>query len=169
MSFGESGERQALRAAVADLGKRYGAEYMSRQARSGGKTTELWDEVAKHGYLGVNVPEEFGGGGGGIGDLAAVLEELCATGCGLLLMVVSPAICATIITRFGTDEQKQSWLPRFADGSLRMAFAITEPDAGSNSHEITTTARREGDEWILNGRKVFISGVDEAAAVMVVG
>jgi alkylation response protein AidB-like acyl-CoA dehydrogenase len=84
-------------------------------------------------------------------------------------MVVSPAICATIISRFGTDEQKQSWLPRFADGSLRMAFAITEPDAGSNSHEITTTARRDGDEWVLNGRKVFISGVDEAAAVMVVG
>jgi alkylation response protein AidB-like acyl-CoA dehydrogenase len=84
-------------------------------------------------------------------------------------MVVSPAICATIITRFGTDEQKQTWLPRFADGSLRMAFAITEPDAGSNSHEITTTARHDGDEWVLTGRKVFISGVDEAAAVMVVG
>jgi alkylation response protein AidB-like acyl-CoA dehydrogenase len=97
-----------------------------------------------------------------------VAEELAAAGCGLLLMVVSPAICATIIARFGTDEQKQEWLPRFADGSLRMAFAITEPDAGSNSHEITSTARRDGDSWVLNGRKVFISGVDEAAAVMVV-
>jgi alkylation response protein AidB-like acyl-CoA dehydrogenase len=167
--FAESEERQALRAAVADLGKRYGGEWFLRKARGGEKTAELWDEAGKLGYLGVNVPEEYGGGGGNIGDLAAVAEELSAQGCGLLLMVVSPAICATIITRFGTDDQKQTWLPRFADGSLRMAFAITEPDAGSNSHEITTNARRDGDEWVLNGRKVFISGVDEAAAVMVVG
>jgi alkylation response protein AidB-like acyl-CoA dehydrogenase len=167
--FSESDERQALRAAVADLGKRYGGEWFLRKARGGEKTAELWDEAGKLGYLGVNVPEEYGGGGGNIGDLAAVAEELAAAGCGLLLMVVSPAICATIITRFGTDEQKQAWLPRFADGSLRMAFAITEPDAGSNSHEITTTARRDGDGWVLSGRKVFISGVDEAAAVMVVG
>jgi len=167
--FTESVERQQLRSAVADLGKRYGGEWFLRKARGGEKTAELWDEAGKLGYLGVNVPEEYGGGGGNIGDLAAVAEELAAAGCGLLLMVVSPAICATIITRFGTDDQKQTWLPRFADGSLRMAFAITEPDAGSNSHEITTTARRDGDEWVLNGRKVFISGVDEAAAVMVVG
>jgi alkylation response protein AidB-like acyl-CoA dehydrogenase len=167
--FSESEERQALRAAVADLGRRYGGEWFLKKARAGEKSSELWDEAGKLGYLGVNVPEEYGGGGGNIGDLAAVGEELAAQGCGLLLMVVSPAICATIITRFGTDAQKQEWLPRFADGSLRMAFAITEPDAGSNSHKITTTARRDGDDWVLSGRKVFISGVDEAAAVMVVG
>jgi alkylation response protein AidB-like acyl-CoA dehydrogenase len=167
--FSESDERQALRAAVADLGRRYGGEWFLKKARAGEKSSELWDEAGKLGYLGVNVPEEYGGGGGNIGDLAAVAEELAAQGCGLLLMVVSPAICATIITRFGADAQKQEWLPRFADGSLRMAFAITEPDAGSNSHKITTTARRDGDDWVLNGRKVYISGVDEAAAVMVVG
>jgi len=167
--FSESEERQALRAAVADLGRRYGGEWFLKKARAGEKSTELWDEAGKLGYLGVNVPEEFGGGGGNIGDLAAVAEELSAQGCGLLLMVVSPAICATIISRYGTDAQKQEWLPRFADGTLRMAFAITEPDAGSNSHKITTTARRDGDDWVLSGRKVFISGVDEAAAVMVVG
>ncbi len=105
MNFVESDERQALRKAVADMARRYGPEYMSRKARTGGKTTELWEEAGKLGYLGVNVPEEYGGGGGGIGDLAAVLEEMAAAGCGLLLMVVSPAICATIIARFGTDEQ----------------------------------------------------------------
>jgi alkylation response protein AidB-like acyl-CoA dehydrogenase len=169
VSFVESEERQALRAAVADLARRYGPAYLSRKARSGEKTTELWEEAGKLGYLGVNVPEEYGGGGGGIGDLAAVLEELAAAGCGLLLMVVSPAICATIITRFGTDEQKADWLPKFADGSIKMAFAITEPDAGSNAHKLTTTARREVDGWVLSGRKVFISGVDDADAVLVVG
>ncbi|MGH3734074.1 MAG: acyl-CoA dehydrogenase family protein [Micromonosporaceae bacterium] len=168
MDFRESEERQALREAVAALGAKYGPEYMRQKARSGGKTTELWSEAGKLGYLGVNLPEEYGGGGGGIGDLAAVCEELGAAGCPLLLMVVSPAICGTIIARYGTDDQKQSWLPRLADGSLTMVFAITEPDAGSNAHRITTTARREGDDWRLSGQKVFISGVDEAESVLVV-
>jgi alkylation response protein AidB-like acyl-CoA dehydrogenase len=168
MSFVESEERQALRKAVFEFGSQYGAEYFTAKARAGEKTTELWSEAGKLGYLGVAVPEEFGGGGGGIGDLAAVCEELAAAGSPLLMMVVSPAICATIIARFGTEAQKQQWLPGFADGTTKMAFAITEPDAGSNSHKLSTSIRREGDEWVLNGRKTFISGVDEADAVLVV-
>jgi alkylation response protein AidB-like acyl-CoA dehydrogenase len=86
-------------------------------------------------------------------------------------MVVSPAICGTVIARFGTEEQKRHWLPGLADGSLTMAFGITEPDAGSNSHRITTTARRDPDsgDWILNGRKVFVSGVDITDATLIVG
>jgi alkylation response protein AidB-like acyl-CoA dehydrogenase len=167
--FTESRERRALREAALELGRKYGHTYTVEKARSGGHTTELWDEAGRLGYLGVNVPEEYGGGGGGIGDLAAVCEELGAAGAGLLQMVVSPAICATIIARFGTDEQKSLYLPRFADGSLRMAFAITEPDAGSNSHKITTTARRTDGGWVLTGGKVYISCVDESESVLVVG
>ncbi|CUR54893.1 Acyl-CoA dehydrogenase [metagenome] len=168
MNFTESEERQELRRQVSRLAAKYGRDYFTTQARSGGKTTDLWLEVAKNGYLGVNIPEEYGGGGGGIGDVAAVCEELAAQGCPLLMMVVSPAICGTVIARFGTEEQKQRWLPGLADGTATMAFAITEPDAGTNSHAITTTARRDGDEWVLNGRKIYISGVDEAENVLVV-
>lgn len=166
--FTEPAERLDLRKEVAKLAAGYGREYFVKQARGGGKTTDLWLDMGKHGYLGVSIPEEYGGGGGGIGDLAAVCEELAAVGCPLLMMVVSPAICGTIISRFGTDDQKQKWLPGIADGTLTMAFAITEPDAGSNSHNITTTARRDGDGWVLKGRKIYISGVDEAQAVLVV-
>ncbi|WP_433164129.1 acyl-CoA dehydrogenase family protein [Kribbella sp. CA-247076] len=169
MSFVETEERQALRRAVGDLGKKYGYTWFNQQARSGGHTTELWLEAGKLGYLGVNLPEEYGGGGGGMADLSIVLEELGAAGCPLLMMVVSPSICGTVIARFGTGEQKRRWLPGLADGTTIMAFAITEPDAGSNSHEITTTARRTGDGWSLTGRKVFISGLDVAEAVLVVG
>jgi alkylation response protein AidB-like acyl-CoA dehydrogenase len=122
------------------------------------------------GYLGVNLPEEYGGGGGGIAELSIVLEELGAAGSPLLMLVVSPAICGTVIARFGTPAQKQQWLPGLADGPRTMAFGITEPDAGSNSHRITTTARRDdGGDWILTGRKVFISGVDIADATLIVG
>jgi hypothetical protein len=167
-AFTESDERLSLRREVAKLAAGYGREYFVRQARAGEKTTDLWLDMGKHGYLGVALPEEYGGGGGGIGDLAAVCEELAAQGCPLLMMIVSPAICGTVIARFGTEEQKRKWLPSIADGTLTMAFAITEPDAGSNSHNITTTARRDGDGWVLKGRKIYISGVDEAGAVLVV-
>ncbi|MGO4462954.1 acyl-CoA dehydrogenase family protein [Streptomyces sp. M-16] len=165
----ESKEHKALRAAVAALGQKYGREYLARIAREGGHPDELWADAARLGYLGVSIPEEYGGGGGGIAELSLVLEELGAAGCPLLMMVVSPAICATVIARFGTEAQKRAWLPGLADGTRTMAFGITEPDAGSNSHRITTTARRDGDEWILTGRKVFISGVDIADATLIVG
>jgi alkylation response protein AidB-like acyl-CoA dehydrogenase len=168
INFTESEERRALRKAVSDMARKYGHQYFIAKARAGEKTDELWAEAGKLGYLGVAVPEEYGGGGGGIGDLAAVCEELSAAGCPLLLTVVSPAICATVVARFGTAEQKQRWLPGFADGTTKMAFAITEPDAGSNSHKLTTAIHRDGDEWVLNGGKYYISGVDEAEAVLVV-
>ncbi|MGW5190709.1 acyl-CoA dehydrogenase family protein [Kribbella sp. NPDC004138] len=169
MSFVESDERRELRRVVGELGKKYGYEWFNRQARTGGHTTELWLEAGKLGFLGVNLPEEYGGGGGGMADLSIVLEELGAAGCPLLMMVVSPSICGTVISRFGTDDQKQHWLPGLADGTTIMAFAITEPDAGSNSHQITTTARRTDGGWSLTGRKVYISGLDVAKAVLVVG
>ncbi|UGY92052.1 acyl-CoA dehydrogenase family protein [Streptomyces gobiensis] len=165
----ETEEHRALRAAVAALGQRYGRD--GGDGRDGKRTDELWSEAGELGYLGVNLPEEYGGGGGGIAELAIILEELGAAGCPLLMMVVSPAICGTVIARFGTDGQKRRWLPGLADGSRKMAFGITEPDAGSNSHRITTTARRDpgtGD-WLLTGRKVFISGVDIADATLIVG
>jgi alkylation response protein AidB-like acyl-CoA dehydrogenase len=169
VNFTETDEQLALRAAVADLAGKYGYEYYGRQARNGGRLTELWQEAAGLGFIGVNLPEQYGGGGAGMYDLAIVLEELAAAGCGLLMMVVSPAICGTIIARFGTPEQKEHWLPKIASGSSIMAFGITEPDAGSNSHKLSTVATRDGDTWVLSGRKIYISGVDEAEAVLIVG
>lgn len=169
MSFIETDEQKELRSAVARLAQRYNhVDYVLPRARKGEPLTELWNEAGKLGFLGVNLPEEYGGGGAGIYELALVQEELAAQGAGLLLVVVSPAICGTIIGKYGTDAQKQTWLPSLADGSRIMAFGITEPDAGSNSHQITTTARRDGEDWILRGNKIFISGVDQADAVLIV-
>jgi alkylation response protein AidB-like acyl-CoA dehydrogenase len=168
-SFIENEERQALRKAVAALVSGYGQDYYLEKARAHQHTDELWSEAGKLGFLGVNLPEEYGGGGAGMYELSLVMEEMAAHGCGLLLMVVSPAINGTIIAKFGTDEQKRRWLPGIADGSITMVFAITEPDAGSNSHKIITTARRDGSDWILSGQKTFISGIDQAQAVLVVG
>jgi alkylation response protein AidB-like acyl-CoA dehydrogenase len=168
MDFTETDEQRALRAAVAQLGARYGRSYAAPRARAREPLTELWAEAGAAGYVGVNLPERYGGGGAGMFELAIVAEELNAAGCGLLMLVVSPAICGTILARYGTDEQRQRWLPGIASGATIMAFGITEPDAGSNTHRITTTARPDGSDWLLTGRKVFISGVNVADAVLIV-
>lgn len=168
MDFDLTTEQQELRDAVRALGQRYGHGYFVAKAKAGEHTIELWDEAGRLGYLGVNIPTGYGGGGGGITELAIVCEELAAAGCPLLLLVVSPAIAGTVIGRHGTETQRQRFLPGLADGSLKMVFAITEPEAGSNFHRLGTVARRSGDGWLLSGRKCFISGVDEAPYVLVV-
>ncbi|MEN3304685.1 MAG: hypothetical protein V7603_887 [Micromonosporaceae bacterium] len=168
MDFDLTPEQQQLRDTVAALGRRYGHGYFVSKAKSGQHTTELWTEAGRLGYLGVNLPEAYGGGGGGITELAIVCEELAAAGCPLLLLVVSPAIAGTIIARHGTEAQRKQYLPGLADGSQKIAFAITEPEAGSNFHRLGTVATRDGDDWLLTGRKCFISGVDEADHVLVV-
>ena len=169
MDFAETPEQGLLRETVRAIAARFGQEYFREKMRRGEKTTELWDALATEGYLGVNLPEEYGGGGLGITELTIVCEELAAAGCPLLLLVVSPAISGTIIARFGSDEQKRRWLPGIASGAEKMVFAITEPGAGSNSHDISTVAEPDGNAgYRLRGQKYYISGVDEAQHVLVV-
>jgi alkylation response protein AidB-like acyl-CoA dehydrogenase len=168
MPYVESEEQQMLRKQVREIGRKYGRDYYNEKARNGESPDELWREVAEHGFIGVNTPEEYGGGGLGISELAIVCEELAAAGCPLLLLLVSPAICATVIAKFGTPAQKERWLPGLASGKLTMAFAITEPNAGSNSHRLETMGRRDGDDWVLTGNKYYISGADNADAILVV-
>jgi alkylation response protein AidB-like acyl-CoA dehydrogenase len=168
VNFSPSPEEEMLRSSVAKIARSYGHRYYHECAVSGEKTDALWTELGDAGFLGVHLPEAYGGGGQGIRELAIVCEEVAAAGCPLLLMLVSPAICATVISSFGTTPQKSRWLARFATGELKMAFAITEPDAGSNSHRIATTAIAEGEHYVLNGTKYYISGVDEAESILVV-
>ncbi|HKT01734.1 MAG TPA: acyl-CoA dehydrogenase [Rugosimonospora sp.] len=168
MDFDYTPEQLLLRDAVSALARRYGHEYFVRKAKTGQHTTELWAEAGRLGYLGVNLPEAYGGGGGGITELAIVAEELAAAGCPLLLLVVSPAIAGTIIAKHGTEAQRKQHLPGLADGSQKIVFAITEPEAGSNFHRLGTVATRDGGDWLLTGRKCFISGVDEANHILVV-
>lgn len=168
MSFTESPERRALRESVRQLVRKFGAEYASERSRRGEPLTELWQEMGAAGFLGVNLPEEFGGGGAGIYELSLVLEEASAEGASLIMMVVSPAIVGTVLARYGTAGQQREWLPGIASGQTIVAFGITEPDAGSNSHKISSVARRDGSDWVLNGRKTFVTGVPNADAVLVV-
>jgi alkylation response protein AidB-like acyl-CoA dehydrogenase len=168
VEFEEPAEIALLRESVAKITADFGPRYYQERAASDGRTTELWEALGEAGFIGVNIPERWGGGGGGIAELAVVCEETAAGGCPLLLMLVSAAISAEVLTRYGSEEQQARWLPVLASGRDKMVFAITEPDAGSNSHRIATTAVRDGEEWVLSGTKYYISGIDEASWVLVV-
>lgn len=168
MDFAESSEHQLVREAVRKIAGKYGAAYFIDKARRGEKTDEVWRELGQAGFLGVNIPEEYGGAALGIGGLAILCEELAAAGCPLLLLIVSPAICGSILSKFGTDAQKAEFLPPLAAGERKMAFAITEPDAGSNSHRLSTTATQVDGGYRIRGTKYYISGYDEAEHVLVV-
>ncbi|HUZ25120.1 MAG TPA: acyl-CoA dehydrogenase [Streptosporangiaceae bacterium] len=164
----ETAEQAELRATVARIAGKFGGSYYAARAQAHQSCDELWQALAEAGFVGVNIPVEYGGGGGGITELAIVCEQTAAQGCPLLLLLVSSAISGEVLARYGTPEQKSTWLPGIADGTGKVVFAITEPDAGSNTHRLSTTARRDGDEWVLTGTKYYISGVDEAAAILVV-
>ena len=164
----DTSERAALRESVAKLARSYGRSYFQSVVRAGAKPDELWGDLGAAGYLGVHLPEEHGGGGGGLADLAVVIEEVAAAGCPIFMIVISPAITAPILAAHGSAEQQAHWLAGLASGEKKMAFAITEPDAGSNTHRIATVARPDGDGWLLSGQKYWTSGPDEADAILVV-
>ncbi len=165
-----SQEETLLREAVAGIAQSFGgAKYMLRCHEEGVPPTEMWDALAEKGYCGVNLPEEYGGGGMGMSGLAAVQEELASNGCTQLLLVVSPAIAGSILSLHGTPDQKDRWLPGLAAGTERIAFAVTEADAGTNTHNIKTRAKRQADgTWKLRGQKTYISAVEHATALLVV-
>jgi alkylation response protein AidB-like acyl-CoA dehydrogenase len=168
MVFSESAEHTLMRDSLREIAARYGHDYYVENAKTGGHMAELWQELGGSGFLGANIPQEYGGAGMGISELAIVCEEVARQGCPNIFLIVSPAICASIITRFGSEEQKKRWLPSMASGERRIAFAITEPDAGSNAHNISTSAVRDGSGYRLRGKKYFISGVDQSDEVLVV-
>jgi alkylation response protein AidB-like acyl-CoA dehydrogenase len=168
VDFAETDEHRALRTAVAEIARDFGPAYYAEHAARREPCQELWQALGQAGFIGVNIPEEYGGGGGGLVELEIVCEEIAAQGTPLLLLLVSSAISAEVIAEFGTGDQRKRYLPGLADGSSKVVFAITEPDAGSNTHKLSTTAVRDGDDWLISGTKYYISGVEEAEALLVV-
>src|SRR5206468_4021531 len=136
-------DEQLLRESVARLAAGYGPEYFMEKVRAREPVHELWRQLGEHGYLGAFLPEEYGGGGQGVWALAIVSEELAAAGCPMFPLIYSAAIVSNVLARHGSQEQKDTWLPKLATGESKIAFAITEPDAGSNSHNLSTVARRD--------------------------
>lgn len=159
---------RALREAVRRIATPFGPAWFQGQVDSGGNGEELWRALGDAGYLGVHLPDQYGGGGAGLRELAVVVEETAMAGVPVMSILFSPGVTGTIVERSATEEQKQRWLPDLASGRERWSFAITEPEAGANAHRISTTAVRDGDTYILRGQKHYITGIENASKVMVV-
>jgi alkylation response protein AidB-like acyl-CoA dehydrogenase len=153
-----SDEERAIRESVAAICGRFGPRYGREKWEARESPIELERALADAGYVGVAIPEQYGGGGLGMRGLAWVAEEV--TRAMRFLPVVYPitaGVAGVIIARHGTPEQRERWLPAIASGALRFSFAITEPDAGSNTHELRTSLERDGDGYRLTGQKCYIS------------
>ncbi|MEX0799914.1 MAG: acyl-CoA dehydrogenase family protein [Dehalococcoidia bacterium] len=170
LNFTMSDEHNLVRTSVRSMLQKYmpRRQEMREQARRERKfPEELWQDYASVGLTGCLVPEEYGGNGMGLLALTLGFEEITTQGFspGLLLVQAMDSSC---ILKNGSDEMKQRFLPGIADGSLKMCFAVTEPDAGTNTFRIQTVAKRNGDNYLLNGQKIFISGVDACDYMLVV-
>lgn len=161
-------EEKMMRRAVFEIAASFGPAYYKKVCDGVEPASELWTALGERGYLGVHLPEEYGGGGMGLQELTAIFEETGAAGCPLLLLLLSPGITGTILARHGTPAQKQRWLPGCASGELSFAFALTEPGAGTNSHRISTVAEPKNGGYVVNGQKYFISHANQCDQMLLV-
>ena len=161
----------AVREGIAAIGAKYGLDYWDRCDADHRWPEEVWRDLAAGGWLGLAVPEQYGGGGQGLLELAVALETLARSGAGgaaSFLYLLTPGFGALTLARHGTEAQKAEFLPKLATGELETCFALTEPDAGSNAINISTQARLDGDDYVVTGQKIWISGVERAGHMMLV-
>src|SRR6266478_99323 len=159
MSFALTDDQKALKAAVYDLCKQYSPEYWRDLDAKREYPGAFVSDLTKAGYLAVLIPQEYGGAGLGIMEAALILEEINRSGGNGGDCHAQMYIMGTVL-RHGTEQQKKMYLPKIATGELRLqAFGVTEPNSGSDTTKLQTTAIRKGDRYVVNGQKMFISRV----------
>lgn len=151
-----------IRAEVRKLCARFPGEYWRELDARRGYPTEFVTALTESGYLAALIPEEFGGAGLKLSGAAAILEEIHASGSNGAACHAQMYIMGTIL-KHGSPAQKAQYLPGIADGSLRLqAFGVTEPTSGTDTTALRTTAKREGDKWIVNGQKIWTSRAEHS-------
>jgi acyl-CoA dehydrogenase len=167
--FRDDAEHDAFRASVRAFCDKHIAPHHATWEKEGIVDRGLWLEAGKQGLLGTDVPTEYGGGG--VKDFrynCVVAEEVVRVGGSGVGFTLHNDVVAPYLLKLGTEEQKQRWLPGFCSGELITAIAMTEPGTGSDLQGIKTSARRDGDDWIVNGSKTFITNGINADLVIVV-
>jgi alkylation response protein AidB-like acyl-CoA dehydrogenase len=150
---------ETIRLSVRQLCEKFGEDYWLDMDRTNGYPTDFVKELTTSGYLGVLIPEEYGGAGLGVLEASAVMEEICRSGAHAGVCHAQMYVMGSVL-RHGSDEQKKQYLPKIASGEIRMqSFGVTEPTTGTDTTSLKTTARKEGDKYIVNGQKVWISRI----------
>jgi len=168
MDFSLSDEQESIRAAINDICAQFGDEYWLQKDREGGFPHELHQALARDGWLGVCIPEQYGGSGLGITEAAIMMQAIAESGAGM-----SGASCVHInifglnpVVVFGSEEQKMRMLPPLVAGTETACFAVTEPNTGLNTTQLKTRAERKGDHYLVNGQKVWISTAQTAKKML---
>lgn len=171
MNFDITEEQKMMLETARQIGERFGLDYWRKKDAAKEFPHEIWQAICDAGIAGMMIPEEYGGLGLGLVDLALCIEELCKGGAGSTLsqvFMLNPVFGGVAIALYGPDDMKRALLPGLCDGSCTFSMALTEPDAGTNTLEIKTFASADGDGWRLNGRKIWITGVESADKMLVI-
>ena len=168
MDFEETDEQALIRDSIRKLCSRFPDDYWEEHDREGRFPDDFFDEVAAAGWIGIAMPEQYGGAGKGIQEAAIILEEVAASGAAmngatplhLSIFGMHPVV------KHGSEAMREKYLPPVARGELHVAFGVTEPDAGSDTTAIKTFAKKEGDNYIVRGRKVWTTKAMESERVL---
>jgi acyl-CoA dehydrogenase len=168
MDFAFTPEQEAIREAIAKICARFGDDYWLKKDKEGGFPKELHQALAKDGWLGVAMPEEYGGSGLGITEAAVMMQAIAESGAGfsgasavhMNIFGLNPVVV------FGTPEQKKRMLPGLIAGKERACFAVTEPNTGLNTTRIKTKAEKKGGKYLISGQKVWISTAQVAEKIL---
>jgi acyl-CoA dehydrogenase len=168
MDFSFTPEQESIREAIGKICERFGDDYWLRKDKEGGFPTELHQALASAGWLGIAMPEAYGGSGLGITEAAVMMQTIAASGAGfsgasavhMNIFGLNPVVV------FGTDDQKRRMLPGLISGQERSCFAVTEPNTGLNTTRLKTRAERRGDHYVVHGQKVWISTAQVAEKIL---
>ncbi|MXV62985.1 acyl-CoA dehydrogenase [Natronorubrum sp. JWXQ-INN-674] len=171
MHFEDTQERSMIRQTATEIATQYGPEHWREKEENGEFSEAFWNELGEAGFHGLLIPEEYDGAGMGMQDMGLAMETLCAEGCGMAgtwYLVLTAGMAAVGIREHGTDEQKERYLPDIAAGKRNFSIGITEPEAGTNTLNVATRAEKDGDEYVLNGKKAWITFSDRAENMIIV-
>lgn len=171
MDFELTSEQTQIADTARKIGTRFGLDYWLDHDRRKAYPKEIWQALCDAGLAGASLPEEYGGGGLGMLELALIIENVAAEGAGgtfAQVFMLNPIFGGVAIARYGNAAMKRDWLPKLCAGRMYFCMGLTEPDAGTNTLEVRSFASPDGNGWRLNGRKIWITGVPEADKMLVV-